>query len=145
MKALVQRVKSSSVKVNGEIIGKSNAGLLIFLGITHDDTIKELNFLVNKCANLRIFEDASGKMNNSLLDINGDVLIISQFTLYGDCKKGRRPSFIEAARPDKAIPLYDRFIIEFQKLGVKTESGKFGADMDVELINDGPVTLMIES
>lgn len=145
MRALIQRVLSSSVKVDGEIVGKSGQGLLILLGITHDDGIDELNFLVNKCANLRIFEDNDGKMNRSLLDIKGGALIISQFTLYGDCRKGRRPSFIDAARPDKAIPLYEKFIEEFKKLGVKTESGVFGADMKVELINDGPVTLLLES
>jgi len=145
MRALIQRVLSSSVKVDGDIIGQSGKGILVFLGVTHDDTMEDLNFLVNKCANLRIFEDEEGKMNLSLLDVGGEALVISQFTLYGDCRKGRRPSFTEAARPDKAIPLYERFIDEFKKLGIKTESGEFGADMKVDLINDGPVTLMINS
>jgi len=107
--------------------------------------MEQLNFLVNKCANLRIFEDDDGKMNCSLLDVGGEALVVPQFTLYGDCRKGRRPSFIEAARPEQAIPLYERFIEEFKKLGIKTESGEFGADMKVELLNDGPVTLMVES
>ena len=145
MRALIQRVSSSSVKVDGDIVGKSGKGLLIFLGITHDDTMNELIYLVNKCANLRIFEDEDGKMNRSLLDVGGEALIISQFTLYGDCRKGRRPSFVDAARPEKAIPFYERFIDEFKKLGIKTESGIFGADMKVGLVNDGPVTLMVET
>jgi len=145
MRALIQRVLSASVKVDGNIVGESGRGLLIFLGVTHDDSMEQLNFLVNKCANLRIFEDDDGKMNCSLLDVGGEALVVSQFTLYGDCRKGRRPSFIEAARPEQAIPLYERFIEEFKKLGIKTESGEFGADMKVELLNDGPVTLMVES
>lgn len=145
MRALIQRVLSSSVCVDGELIGKSGRGLLIFLGITHDDSMAELTFLVKKCAHLRIFEDENGKMNKSLLDVSGEALVVSQFTLYGDCRKGRRPSFIEAARPDQAIPLYNRFITELNALGIHTESGEFGADMQVELVNDGPVTLMLES
>ena len=145
MRALIQRVLSSSVCVDGELIGKSGRGLLIFLGITHDDSMAELTFLVKKCAHLRIFEDENGKMNKSLLDVSGEALVVSQFTLYGDCRKGRRPSFIEAARPDQAIPLYNRFITELNALGIHTESGGFGADMQVELVNDGPVTLMLES
>ena len=145
MRALIQRVTSSEVVVDDEVVGRSGSGLLIFLGITHDDSEEQLNFLVNKCANLRIFEDDDGKMNLSLLDVVGDALVISQFTLYGDCRKGRRPSFIEAARPDNAIPLYEKFINDFIKLGIATESGIFGADMKVNLINDGPVTIMVET
>ena len=145
MKALIQRVVSSSVEIDGNIVGKIGKGLLIFLGISVEDSEKEVMWLVDKCANLRIFEDEHGKMNRSLIDIKGEALIISQFTLYGDSLKGRRPSFIKAARPEQAIPLYEKFICEFRKKIAKVETGEFGADMLVDIKNDGPVTLMVET
>ena len=145
MKAVIQRVQYASVAVEGNIIGKSEKGFLILLGITHEDTEKDVLWLANKIKDLRVFEDENGKMNLSLEEVKGEVLIVSQFTLYGNCMKGRRPAFIDAARPELAIPLYEKFLETFQSFGIKTESGKFGADMKVELLNDGPVTLIIES
>lgn len=145
MRAVIQRVKSASVKVDGELVSKIGAGLLIFLGIAHEDTETELEYIVNKAANLRIFEDADGKMNCSLLDIGGSALVVSQFTLYGDCRKGRRPSFIDAARPEVANTLYEQFITALEKLNIPTQGGTFQAMMDVELINDGPVTILLDS
>lgn len=145
MRVLVQRVKSSSVTIDGVVNGAVGTGLTILVGVTHTDTEAEAKYLAEKCVNLRIFEDEAGKMNRSLLDINGEALIISQFTLYGDTTQGRRPFFGDAARPEIAEPLYEKFI-EFVKLyGVNVATGIFGADMKVEIINDGPVTLMIES
>ena len=145
MRVLVQRVKSSSVMIDGVVNGAVGTGLTILVGVTHTDTEAEARYLAEKCVNLRIFEDEAGKMNRSLLDINGSALIISQFTLYGDTSQGRRPFFGDAARPEIAEPLYEKFI-EFVKLyGVNVATGIFGADMKVEIINDGPVTLMIES
>lgn len=145
MRAVVQRVKSASVKVDGELVSEIGSGLLIFLGIAHDDTETELEYIANKVANLRIFEDADGKMNCSLLDIGGSALVVSQFTLYGDCRKGRRPSFIDAARPEVANALYEQFITALEKLNIPTRGGTFQAMMDVELINDGPVTILLDS
>ncbi len=145
MRAVIQRVKSASVKVNGELVSEIGAGLLIFLGISHDDTETELDYIANKVANLRIFEDADGKMNCSLLDIGGSALVVSQFTLYGDCRKGRRPSFINAARPEVANTLYEQFITALKQLNIPTEGGTFQAMMDVQLINDGPVTILLDS
>ena len=145
MKALIQRVSSASVTVEDQCIGTINEGLVILLGITHDDSEKDAHYLAEKCLNLRIFEDNQGKMNRSLLDINGEILVISQFTLYGDCRKGRRPSFIDAARPDHAIPLYELFVHDVKQSGLTTETGKFGANMLVDINNQGPVTLMLES
>lgn len=145
MKAVIQRVQYASVAVEGNIIGKIEKGFLILLGITHEDTEKDVLWLANKIKYLRVFEDENGKMNLSLEEVKGEVLIVSQFTLYGNCMKGRRPAFIDAARPELAIPLYEKFLETFQSFGIKTESGKFGADMKVELLNDGPVTLIIES
>ncbi len=145
MRAVIQRVKSASVKVDGELVSKIEAGLLIFLGIAHDDTETELEYIANKAANLRIFEDADGKMNCSLLDIGGEALVVSQFTLYGDCRKGRRPSFIDAARPEVANALYEQFITALKKMNIPTQGGTFQAMMDVELINDGPVTILLDS
>ena len=145
MKAVIQRVQYASVAVEGNIIGKIEKGFLILLGITHEDTEKDVLWLANKIKDLRVFEDENGKMNLSLEEVKGEVLIVSQFTLYGNCMKGRRPDFIDAARPELAIPLYEKFLETFQSFGIKTESGKFGADMKVELLNDGPVTLIIES
>jgi len=145
MRVVLQRVTEASVEVEGKVIGKINNGLLILLGIHTDDNMKELEWMVKKIIGLRIFEDENGKMNNSLNDVNGKLLIVSQFTLYGDCEKGRRPGFTDAARPEKAIPMYNEFIERCKSLGVSVESGEFGADMKVSLLNDGPVTLVIDS
>ncbi len=145
MKALVQRVSSGSVTVDGEITGKIGQGLVILLGISQFDDHADADFVADKCVNLRIFVDGEGKMNRSMLDIGGEALIISQFTLYGDCRKGRRPSFNEAARPEHAIPLYEYFVEKVRQTGIKVETGIFGAKMDVDIHNDGPVTLMVES
>ena len=144
MKILIQRVSEASVKVDNKTVGKIEQGFLVFLGITHKDTEKEAQFLADKVANLRVFEDKEGKMNLSLKEVEGSALIISQFTLYGDAIKGRRPSFTDTARPEKAIPIYEYFISEVKRNGIKTETGVFGAKMDVSLVNSGPVTIMIE-
>lgn len=145
MRAVVQRVKSASVTVGGERVSEIGAGVLIFLGVAHEDTTKELEYIANKVANLRIFEDAAGKMNCSLLETGGAALVVSQFTLYGDCRKGRRPSFINAARPEVANVLYEEFITTLEKRNVPTQGGTFQAMMDVQLINDGPVTILLDS
>jgi len=144
MKIVIQRVKEAKVLVNGKVIGKINKGILIFLGIAKGDTKKQAEWLAKKVCSLRIFPDESGKFNLSLKDINGEVLIISQFTLYGDCHKGRRPSFDKAASPQEAIFLYEAFIEMVKQEGVKVATGQFGALMEVHLINDGPVTFVIE-
>lgn len=144
MKLLIQRVSQASVDVEGKIVGSISAGLLIFLGVGHDDGQEQLSWLVNKVVNLRIFEDDQGKMNRSLLDVKGEALVISQFTLYGDCSAGRRPSFTQSASPAHAESVYEKFIAELRKSGIKTETGIFGADMQVALINDGPVTFILE-
>lgn len=145
MRAVVQRVKYSSVTVDGEIVGKINQGFMVLLGITHNDGEKEINWLAKKIKDLRVFEDENGKMNLGLEEIKGELLIISQFTLYGNCIKGRRPGFVDAARPEVAKPLYEKFIEKCKSFGIKTEGGIFGADMKVELLNDGPVTLIIDT
>lgn len=145
MRAVIQRVKSASVTVDGKLVSEIGAGLLIFLGIAHDDTETELAYIANKVANLRIFEDEEGKMNCSLLETGGAALVVSQFTLYGDCRKGRRPSFINAARPELANALYEKFITALEKQNIPTQSGIFQAMMDVQLINDGPVTILLDS
>ncbi len=145
MKALIQRVKDAHVYVDGETVGSIGAGMLILLGIHGDDTQKDLKWVAGKCARLRIFADDEGKMNRSLLDTNGDALVVSQFTLYGDTRKGNRPSFVASAPPDIAEPMVDLFVRELERLLAKNvETGRFGAMMDVTLTNDGPVTLMIE-
>ncbi|MCP4177947.1 MAG: D-tyrosyl-tRNA(Tyr) deacylase [bacterium] len=144
MKALIQRVSKASVKVDNKTIGQITKGFTVMLGITHNDTEKEAFFIADKIANLRVFEDNNGKMNLSLKDVDGSALIISQFTLYGDARKGRRPSFTEAARPEKAIPLYELLIKEVEKQGIPVATGEFGAHMDVEIHNSGPVTIMVE-
>lgn len=145
MIALVQRVSQASVSVGGRTTGAIERGILILLGIHVHDTPKELSWLVRKCANLRIFPDDDGRMNMSLIDVGGDVLVVSQFTLYGDARKGNRPSYVESAGPDVAGPLYERFIAEMSDaIGRPVASGEFGAMMDVSLVNDGPVTLWIE-
>ena len=145
MRALLQRVSHASVTTKEKQLGKINKGLLILLGVTHGDTQTDIDFLVEKLANLRIFEDAEGKMNLSALDIKAEILIISQFTLYADTKKGRRPAFTDAAAPAYADELYKKFIQKFGATGLKIQEGEFGAHMFVELVNDGPVTIMVES
>lgn len=145
MKIVVQRVSHAEVKVDHETVGKIGYGLMILVGVTHTDTESDAKFLAEKAVNLRIFNDHEGKMNRSLLNIGGEALIVSQFTLYGDAQKGRRPSFTEAAGPELANNLYLQFISEIEKTGVKTATGIFGADMKVELLNDGPVTIIINS
>lgn len=145
MRAVVQRVKYSKVEVDGKIVGEIQQGFNILLGITHTDTEKDVEWLAKKIRDLRVFNDNNGKMNLGLEDVGGELLIISQFTLYGDCIKGRRPSFIEAAKPDLAIPLYEKFLEKCRSFGIKTEAGIFGADMKVEIFNDGPVTLIIDT
>lgn len=146
MRAVVQRVSEAEVKIEGKSVRKIENGFLILLGVTHNDTLKEVEWLSNKIKGLRVFEDEAGKMNLGLDEIKGEVLIVSQFTLYGNCLKGKRPSFINAARPEIAIPLYEEFINKFKSFGInKVETGEFGADMKVSLINDGPVTLVIDT
>ena len=145
MKAVIERVKYACVAVDGEVVGKINQGFLVLLGVTHTDTEKEAEWLSKKITDLRVFNDSDDKMNLGLKDVNGELLVISQFTLYGNCIKGRRPSFIDAAKPDLADDLYNFFIKRCNDLGIKTESGIFGADMKVELLNDGPVTLIIDT
>ena len=145
MKAVIQRVKKSSVSVDGKTIGKIDKGLMILLGIAKDDSEEDAMYLSEKIPNLRIFEDTEGKMNLSLVETGGDILVISQFTLIGDTRKGRRPSYAGAARPELANRLYEYFISLLKLKGIKTESGQFQAKMDVSLINDGPVTLIVES
>lgn len=145
MRAVVQRVKGASVEVEGDIVGKINKGLLVFLGVGEGDDSKDLEYMVDKVLGLRIFQDEDDKMNLSLIDIEGELLVVSQFTLYGDVRKGRRPSFTESAHPDIAEKLYENFIQEAEAKGVKVEKGVFGAHMDVSLINDGPVTILLDS
>lgn len=144
MRLLIQRVSKASVKVEGKCVGKINKGFLVFLGITHGDTKDNVDYLVNKLYNLRVFEDENEKMNLSIKDINGEILIVSQFTLYADTSHGNRPSFINAAKPDEANELYEYFIEKAKQTGLKIEAGIFGADMKVELLNDGPVTILLE-
>ena len=144
MKALIQRVKHASVTINGNLYSKIGSGLLVFLGIEKGDSEENAKLLSQKLANLRIFEDDNGKMNRSILDIKGEMLIVSQFTLCGDCKKGTRPSFDKSAPPDIAEKLYINFIENIASLNIPTKTGKFAAMMDVELLNDGPVTFLVE-
>jgi len=145
MKVVLQRCKEASVTVQGEVIGSIGQGLMLLVGITHEDTDKEAAYLAEKIAGLRIFEDEEGKMNLSVLDIGGAILSVSQFTLYGDCRKGKRPSFIAAARPEQAEPLYNRFNEMLREKGLVVETGQFGANMDVALTNWGPVTIVLDS
>lgn len=146
MKLVIQRVSEANVTINGTIVASIESGLLILLGIENEDTIEDINWLTNKTVNLRVFGDEDGVMNKSILDVKGDIIVVSQFTLHASTKKGNRPSYIKAAKPDIAIPLYERFVEQLEKdLGVKVQTGEFGADMKVALINDGPVTIIIDS
>lgn len=145
MRAVVQRVAHASVAIAGETVGAIDAGLLVLLGVTHVDTAEQSSWLAEKIVGLRIFQDEAGKMNRDLSEAGGSMLVVSQFTLYGDCRKGRRPSFIDAAPPAIAIPLYEAFIQNVQALGIRVATGQFGADMKVTLLNDGPVTLIVDS
>ena len=145
MRAVIQRVSKASVTADSMITGEIDAGLLVFLGIHKDDSKKEIQWLTDKIINLRIFEDDAGKMNYSLLDTGGAILVVSQFTLYGDCRKGRRPGYSTAASPDNAKNMYLDFIHTLQQTGITTASGRFQAHMDVALVNDGPVTLLLDS
>lgn len=145
MRVCLQRVSEASVQIDGEQVGAIGHGVLVLLGIGQQDTSHEVKQLVDKIVNLRIFADEQQKMNLSLLDVGGQMLVISQFTLWGDCRKGRRPSFVEAADPELAEPLYEEFVEEVRSRGVTAETGRFGAMMQVSLVNDGPVTLVIES
>lgn len=145
MKLVIQRVKNAKVEVEQKTVGSIEKGFLVLLGVTQEDTKKEADYLVKKLCNMRIFEDENEKMNLSLKDVGGELLIVSQFTLYADCSGGNRPSFINAARPDIAEPLYEYFCSECEKNGIHVEKGIFGADMQVSLINDGPVTIVIEN
>ncbi|HEX2925760.1 MAG TPA: D-aminoacyl-tRNA deacylase [Ruminiclostridium sp.] len=145
MRAVVQRVKKSTVTVNEKIVGAIGQGLMVLLGIGHEDGERDIEYLAEKIFNLRIFEDENGKMNKSLLDINGQLLVVSQFTLFGDCRKGRRPGFDKAAKPEMAKVLYEGFINRCKEFGIHTETGIFQADMLVDISNDGPVTLLIDS
>ena len=145
MRVVVQRVKYSKVEVNGEKIGEIQKGLNVLLGISKEDTAEDISYMKDKILNLRIFEDEDGKLNRSLMDISGELLVVSQFTLYGDCRKGRRPSFIEALGGDEAEKMYEEFVKQCRQEVSKVETGKFGADMKVTIENDGPVTIMIDS
>jgi D-tyrosyl-tRNA(Tyr) deacylase len=145
MRAVVQRVTRASVTVDGEVVGQIGRGCLVLLGVAGDDTETDADYLAEKIAGLRYFEDADGKMNASLADIDGAMLVVSQFTLYGDCRKGRRPSFTDAAPPDLAERLYEYFVQQVRRQGIAVETGRFRAMMQVELVNDGPVTLVLES
>ncbi|ARK29224.1 D-aminoacyl-tRNA deacylase [Halalkalibacter krulwichiae] len=145
MRVVLQRTKNSSVTVNDKIVGQIDFGLTLLVGITHDDTIEDVEYVADKIVNLRIFEDESGKMNHSLLEVKGQILSISQFTLYGETKKGRRPNFMAAAKPDFAEKLYNQFNEVLRSKDIKVQTGIFGAMMDVSIVNDGPVTLIVES
>lgn len=144
MRAVVQRVRRASVSVAGEYVGKIERGLLLLIGIESSDAQSDIDYIVKKCTQLRIFEDADGKMNLSAVELGYEILLISQFTLFGDARKGNRPSFIAAARPETAIPVYEKLIGAF-RAQLHTETGIFGADMQVELVNDGPVTILLDS
>ena len=138
MRAVVQRVSSSKVTVEDNITGQIKKGLLVLLGVTHEDTSSDVDYMIDKILNLRIFEDENGKMNLSLKDVGGELLVVSQFTLYGDCRKGKRPSFTNAARPEVATPLYEEFVQKSKDQDIVVQTGQFGAHMMVDLINDGP-------
>jgi D-tyrosyl-tRNA(Tyr) deacylase len=145
MRAVIQRVKESSVAIDGQVVGQCAQGLMVLIGVEEGDTDRDLAYIADKVPNLRIFEDENGKMNRSLQDIGGQILAISQFTLLGDARGGRRPSFTAAARPDTAVPLYEALVEKWRGMGIHVETGVFGADMQVSLINDGPVTILLDS
>ena len=145
MRAVVQRVTYSSVEVNGEIVGRINKGFNVLIGISKDDTEEDMNYIRDKIINLRVFSDENDKMNLSLLDIKGEILLISQFTLYGDARKGRRPNFMNALGGDEAKNFYDKFVKMMKETGLKVETGIFGGDMKVDIKNDGPVTILLDS
>lgn len=145
MRALVQRVRTASVTINDVCRAKIGQGLLILLGVTHDDGAAQAELLAKKCADLRVFEDEQGKMNRAVGEIGGEILVVSQFTLYADCRKGNRPAFIVAARPETAQPLYEDFTDRLRQRGIPVQTGEFGADMKVELLNDGPVTILLDT
>ncbi|HEY5491276.1 MAG TPA: D-aminoacyl-tRNA deacylase [Gemmatimonadaceae bacterium] len=144
MRVLLQRVSRAEVRVGGRVTGAIGRGFLLLVGLTHADTEAQLAWMADKVTGLRLFGDADGRMNLGLEDVGGALLVVSQFTLYGDAQKGRRPSFIDAARPELAVPLYERFVAMLRERGARVETGEFGAMMDVELVNDGPVTLWLE-
>lgn len=144
MKIVVQRVKNAQVEVEGKVVGKINKGFLVLLGVTHTDTKTQADYLIKKLCNLRVFTDENDKMNLGLKDINGELLIVSQFTLYADCTQGNRPSFIQAAKPEQAEELYKYFCLQCKQNGIPVQEGIFGANMQVSLLNDGPVTIVIE-
>jgi D-tyrosyl-tRNA(Tyr) deacylase len=145
MRAVLQRVSRARVVVGDEVVGQIGRGLLVLLGVAHADSADDARWLADKVVGMRVFEDAAGKMNLSLPDVGGAVLVVSQFTLYGDCRKGRRPSFVDAAPPEIAVPLYEAFVNGIRAQGIATATGRFGAMMQVELVNDGPVTLIVDS
>lgn len=145
MRVVVQRSKQAQVTVDGAVVGQIESGLMLLVGVTHEDTEQDARYLADKIAGLRIFEDAEGKMNLSVTDVGGQILSVSQFTLYGDCRKGRRPNFMAAARPDQAVVLYNYFNDQLRGLGLTVETGKFGEMMDISFTNWGPVTLIIDS
>ena len=145
MRAIVQRVKSANVQIDGQLVAEIDSGLLIFLGISIDDQQSDIDYLIRKVANLRIFRDDDLRMNKSLLDVGGKALVVSQFTLYGDCRKGRRPNFSQAAKPEKAHQLYQVYVNQLLQLGVDVKTGVFQATMEVELTNDGPITILLDS
>jgi D-tyrosyl-tRNA(Tyr) deacylase len=144
MRVLLQRVARAEVRVGERVIGNIGRGYVLLVGFTHSDTTAQLDWMVDKVAGLRVFPDDDDKLNRSLADVGGSILIVSQFTLYGDAAKGRRPSFVDAARPEHAIPLYESFVAAFRTRGIETQTGEFGAAMQVDLVNDGPVTLWLE-
>lgn len=145
MRAVIQRVTHASVSIDGAEKAAMGEGLLILLGVTHGDGEKEADYLAAKCARLRIFRDSEDKMNRSVTDVGGQALVVSQFTLYSDCRKGKRPAFVAAARPETAIPLYERFVAKLREMGLTVGTGQFGADMQVSLLNDGPVTILMDT
>lgn len=145
MRVVLQRVSHASVTVDGEVVGKIGKGLLVLLGVCDDDTESDITYMADKIAGLRIFEDEDDKMNLSVEDVGGEILVVSQFTLFGDCRKGKRPSFSSAGKPDYANEMYEKFIAYLDGKGFKTQHGIFGADMKVDLLNDGPVTLLLDS
>lgn len=145
MRALIQRAKGASVTIDGQVHGSISHGLVILLGVCEDDTEADADYLADKCVGLRIFTDDNDKMNLSCADVGGGLLVVSQFTLYGDCRRGKRPSFVRAARPETAVPLYERFLARCRASGLPVATGVFGADMQVALVNDGPVTIWLDT